>query len=218
MMKKCIILANGKSPQKSVIEYLKKKNFSTLICADGGANSAERLGIFPEFIIGDLDSIDKLTLNKFKNYSKIIRIKRQNDTDVEKCLKFAVKKKFTETVLLGVTGNRLDHTFCNLGIVIKFFNTIKIRIVAENSILTPYSGKIELKTYPGETISLYGFNKKTKIYSGNLKYSLQNISLPFGEKESTSNIALTNSTKINISGGIIFIIRDYHTVKKYDLI
>ena len=217
-MKKCIILANGKSPQLSVIEYLKKKNYSTLICADGGANSANKLKIVPDFILGDFDSIDKQTLNKFKANSKIIQIKRQNDTDVEKCLKFAIKKKFSEAVLLGVTGNRLDHTFCNLGIVIKFYDKIKLGIIAENSILIPYIGKVELKTYPGETISLYGFDKKTKIYSRDLKYPLKNISLPFGEKESTSNIAITNSTKINVTGGIIFIIRDYHTVKKYDLL
>ncbi len=217
-MKKCIILANGKPPNKSVVEYLEKKNYSTLICADGGANSAKRLNIIPDFIIGDLDSVSDMTLNKFKYKSKIIRVKRQNDTDVEKCLKFAIRRKFTESALLGVTGNRLDHTLCNLGIVIKFFNQIKIRIVAENSILTPYTGKIELKTCPGETISLYGFDQKTKIFSRDLKYPLKNISLPFGEKESTSNIALTNSTKINISGGIIFVIRDYHIVKKYDLI
>ena len=218
MMKKCIILANGKVPQKSVVEYLKKKDYSTLICADGGANSADKLKIIPDFIIGDFDSINKQTLNNFKAASKIIQIKRQNDTDVEKCLKFAIRKKISEAIMLGVTGNRLDHTFCNLGIVIKFYNKIKLRIIAENSILTPYSGNVELKTYPGETISLYGFDKKTKIYSRGLKYPLKNISLSFGERESTSNIALKNSTKINITGGIIFIIRDYHMVKKYDLL
>ena len=217
-MKKCIVLANGRSPQKSIIKYLKKNNYSTLICADGGANSARRLNVLPDYIIGDLDSINESTLNKFKPDSKIIQIKRQNDTDVEKCLKFAIKRKFNESILLGVSGNRLDHTFCNLGIVIKFFNRIKLRIIAENSILTPYTGSIKLKTSPGETISLYGFNKKTKIDSGDLKYPLKNISLPFGEKESTSNIALYDFTKINISGGIIFIIRDYKTVEKYDLL
>lgn len=217
-MKKCIILANGKSPQRSVIEYLKKKNYSTLICADGGANSASRLKIIPDFIIGDLDSIKDQTLIKFRSNSKIIQIKRQNDTDVEKCLKFAIRKKFTDSILLGVTGNRLDHTFCNLGIIIKFYDKINLKIIAENSILTPYTGNIELKTHPNETISLFGFNKKTKIISRDLKYPLKNISLPFGEKESTSNIALTNSTKINISGGMIFVIRDYLTVKKYDLL
>ena len=197
---------------------MQRKDYSTLICADGGANSAKRLKIVPDFIIGDIDSINESTLNKFKEASTIIQIKRQNDTDVEKCLKFVIRKKFREAILLGVTGNRLDHTFCNLGIVIKFFNKINLKIIAENSILTPYNGNIELKTHPCETISLYGLDKKTKIYSRDLKYPLKNITLPFGEKESTSNIALSNSTKIKVTGGIIFIIRDFQTVKEYDLL
>ena len=217
-MKKCIILANGKPPHKSVIEYLNKKNYSTLICADGGANSARKLKINPDFIIGDLDSINKTTLSKFKFSSRIIQIKRQNDTDVEKCLKFVIRKKFDEAVLLGVTGNRLDHTLCNIGIVLKFFTRIKLRIIAENSILTPYKGNIELKTNPNETISLYGFDKKTKLSSSDFKYPLINVSLPFGKKESTSNVVLSDCLHIKVKGGIIFIIRDYKTIKKYDLL
>ena len=53
-----------------------------------------------------------------------------------------------------------------------------------------------LKTYSGETISLYGFNSKTKIISEGLYYPLKNISLPFGVKESTSNLAAGKESKI----------------------
>jgi len=216
-LKKCIILANGKPPSKNVITYFQKNGFETLICADGGANSALKLGLIPDYIIGDLDSTDKAVLNNFKTKSTIINYKRQNDTDVEKCLKFALKNKFKEALLVGVTGNRLDHTFCNLGIVFKFFHQINISLVAENSYLKPYTGKQELKTFKGETISLYGFDRKTKITSKGLKYPLNDVSLPFGEKESTSNIATSNLLQLTISSGIIFVIRDFNTMKKYDL-
>jgi len=217
-MKKCIILANGKPPSKNVITYFQKNGFETLICADGGANSALKFGLIPDFIIGDLDSADKAVLNKFKKKSTIINYKRQNDTDVEKCLKFALKNKFKEALLVGITGNRLDHTFCNLGIVFKFFHQINISLVAENSYLKPYTGKQELKTFKGETISLYGFGRKTKITSQGLKYPLNNISLPFGERESTSNIATSDSVKLTIFNGVIFVIRDFNTMKKHDLL
>ena len=216
-MKKCIILANGKEPKKSVIQFLRKKNFSTLICADGGANQARKLGLTPEYIIGDLDSIKKQIINFYKNKSKIIKLKRQNDTDVEKCLKFAIKNKFEEAVLLGVTGDRLDHTFCNLGIVIKFFKEIKLRLIAEDSLLIPYTGFVELKTFLNETISLYGFDRKTKITSEGLKYPLKNSSLPFGEKESTSNVAISKKVTLKTKGGIIFVIRDFNSVKLHGL-
>lgn len=216
-MKKCIIIANGKSPTKIVVDYFVNKGFSVIICADGGANSAKKFGIIPNFIIGDLDSISLSTLNYFKNKSTIIQIKRQNDTDVEKCLKFAIKKGFKEAILLGVTGDRLDHTICNLGIVIKFFNRIKILLAAESSFLTPINKMTTFKSKIGETISIYGFDKKTKITSSGLKYKLHNTMLPFGIKESTSNVTVSNIVELNVKGGIVFIIRDFNLMKKYDL-
>jgi len=216
-LKKCIILANGKPQRKNIITFFQKKGYDTLICADGGANSALKLGFTPDYIIGDLDSISKAALTKFKRRSNIINYKRQNDTDVEKCLKFAVKNRYKEVLLIGVTGNRLDHTFCNLGIVLKFFHQINISLIAENSFLKAYKGKFKLKTLPGEIISLYGFDRKTKITSQGLKYPLKNISLPFGEKESTSNIATSNLLQLKISNGVIFVIRDFNIMKKHDL-
>lgn len=216
-MKKCIILANGKPPKKKIISFFQKKGFSTLICADGGANSALKMNLIPDYIIGDLDSISNEAIRKFKNTSRIIRIKRQNDTDVEKSIKHALKLKFNETLLMGVTGNRLDHTFCNLGIVIKFFPRIKIALIAENSYLKPYTGDTLLKTCLGETVSIYGLDKRTKIISKGLKYELKNISLPFGEKESTSNVVKGSEVKLEISNGVVFVIRDINLMIKHDL-
>ncbi len=216
-MKKCIILANGKPPGRNIIIFFQKRGYGTLICADGGANAALQMGLFPDYIIGDLDSISKETIKKFKSTSKILQYKRQNDTDVEKCLKFAIISKFDEALLTGVMGNRLDHTICNLGILLKFFSKIKLTLVAENSYLKPYTGDVRLKTQKGEIISLYGFDKKTKITSKGLKYPLKNISLPFGDRESTSNMSTSGSVQLKIKNGIVFVIRDFNFMKKYDL-
>jgi len=216
-MNKCIILANGKPPKKSIITFFQKKGFNYLICADGGANSALKMNLKPDVIIGDLDSISDKALQKFKPVSRIIQLKRQTDTDVEKCLKYAIKNKFVAALLVGATGNRLDHTFCNLGIVLKFFPKIKISLVAENSYLKAFTGKVELKTFFGETISIYGISPKTKINSNGLKYELKNAALPFGVRESTSNIAVKDPVKLKISNGVVFIIRDVKTMIKNDL-
>jgi thiamine pyrophosphokinase len=216
-MKKCIIIANGKSPKKSIITLFQKKGYSQLICADGGANSTLKMKLVPDIVIGDLDSIYPETLKEFKSVSKIIKLKRQNDTDVEKCLKYAIKNNFDEALLVGVAGNRLDHTFCNLGIVIKFFPSIKISLIAENSFLKAYTGNIELGTHPGETISIYAISPKTKITSRGLKYELKNTALPFGVRESTSNIAIKNFVKLKIQNGVVFVIRDVYLMMKHDL-
>jgi thiamine pyrophosphokinase len=216
-MKKCIIIGNGKPPGKNIIRYLQSKAYSTIICADGGANSARRLGIIPDYIIGDLDSISKETLKYYEHKSRIIKIKRQNDTDIEKCLKLANKKGIEKAVMTGVTGDRLDHTFCNLGIVLKFYNKIEIEIIADKSLLRAYTRKASIKTSPNEIISLYGFDEKTIITAKGLKYPLIKTALPFGKKESTSNVAISDKIELNISGGMVFVIRDFNTLRKNGL-
>lgn len=217
-MKKALILANGDPPLKSQINYLKKIGYNNFICADGGANSARKLGIIPNAIIGDMDSISAESKNYFSSKCEIIEIKRQNDTDVEKVLKYLIKKKIDRVILLGATGDRLDHSICNLGIVLKYYDRINISILHAKSFLKPISNNITFQTVIGETISLYGFKNKTKITSKGLKYPLKNIALPFGLKESTSNVAKSNNVTLKVSGGIIFVIRDFNLLKKNDLI
>lgn len=217
-MKSCILIANGDTPMKGIVKYLQKNSVETIIAADGGANSSYKLGIIPNYIIGDLDSIDPKVKEFYSDKSKIIHLRRQNDTDVEKALKLAIKNKFEAVYMLGGTGDRLDHSICNLGIILKYFNKIRIILIHHNTILFPYSENVKLKTVPNEIISLYAFDDSTLISSEGLKYSLQNSTLSFGKKESTSNVAITNEVSLKISGGIIFVIRDLKLMQKNGLI
>ncbi len=212
-MKKCIILAYGTPPGKKLISFLAKRDYTDIICADGGANSARKLGIIPNYIIGDFDSITETNLNYFSVKSDIIRIKRQNDTDVEKAIKLAIKKGYQDCLLLGVIGNRLDHSICNLSIILKFSEKIRIRIIYEKSVLSVESGEVKLTTKPGEVISLFAFDSRTKISSKGLRYELRNTSLPFGKKEGESNKAKGKSVSLKITNGKIFLIRLFDIAK-----
>lgn len=217
-MKGCIIIANGKAPNKSDVKYFQSLGYNTVICADGGANSLYKLGLIPDLIIGDFDSIDSDVKKYYSTRSKIIRYTRQNDTDVEKCLKYAISTNYIKAVILGATGDRLDHSICNLGILLKFYNKIIISMMHESSYLQVLSGRNVLDTIRGEIISIYGFDNRTKIQSAGLKYPLKNIALPFGVRESTSNIALENNIELNITGGKVFVVRDYKLLKSHGLI
>lgn len=217
-MKRCLIIGNGKPPQKKIINYFISIGYKTIIAADGGANKLIKYNIVPHYIIGDFDSVNLTTIEYFKKKSELINIKRQDDTDIEKALKYVIKLGFKEVVLFGLTGDRLDHTICNLGIVLKFYNKISILLVSENSLLYPISNKIEINTKIGETISLYGFDKKNKITTEGLLYPITNENLSFGGKESTSNQSISNKITIKIRTGIIFLIRDLKTVIKNDFI
>jgi thiamine pyrophosphokinase len=212
-MKKCIIIANGTQPDKKLISFLTNRGYTDLICADGGANYARKLGVIPDYIIGDFDSITENNLNYFSGKSEIVRIKRQSDTDVEKAIKLAIKKGYKDCLLLGVIGNRLDHSICNLSIILKFAEKIRLRIIYEKSVLSVERGEINLITKPGEMISLFSFDSRTKIFSKGLKYELRNIPLQFGKNEGESNQATGKSVSIKIKNGRIFLIRLFDIAK-----
>lgn len=217
-MKSCIIIANGDSPKIGIIKHLQKNGVVTIIAADGGANSAYKLGIIPNYIIGDFDSIKIDVKEYFSDKSEIIMYDRQDDTDVEKSLIFAIEKGYETVYLLGGTGDRMDHSICNLGIVLKFYNRIRIILLHGKTILHPYSKDVTLDTIPNETISLYAFDDKTIITSEGLKYPLKNATLRFGESESTSNIAAGNNINLKIKNGVIFVIRELKVMRNNGLI
>ncbi|MBN2571192.1 MAG: thiamine diphosphokinase [Ignavibacteriales bacterium] len=208
-MKKCIIVANGELPPKSIFRYLIRFGYNYLICADGGANVLFTYKIRPDVIIGDFDSILPDVLKYYKETVKIIEIKNHNNTDVEKALDYAINKGFEEAILLGGAGDRLDHTICNFSIILKYFKKINVLLLHDESILIPITGKNIFKATNNEIFSIYGFDKKTKIKSKGLKYPLDNIAVTFGEKESTSNVAIDEVVEMTVKGGVAFLIRNF---------
>ncbi len=214
-IKSCLIWANGKSPRKRTITKLIYLGYDKIMCADGGANSAFYLGFTPHYIVGDLDSIKKEVLEKFRSESEIIYYARQNDTDLEKALKLAIKKKFKRAVIVGATGDRLDHSLCNIGILLKYFGRIDLKLVHEKTVGFVRSGEYSFTTKPGETISVYAFDEKTRITSEGLKYPLKNTALPFGEKESTSNEATGIKVTLQIKNGKAMIVRELNVLFDY---
>lgn len=217
-MKKALIIANGDPVSKRLISKLKSNGYNYITCADGGANTLRKTGLYPDAIVGDFDSVTKENLDYFREYSEIIRLERQDDTDVDKSLKILISKGFSRVILLGATGDRMDHTICNIGIVLKYFDEIKVLLIHRKSILTPYTGEAILNTVPGETISFYGFDSKVRISGTGLYYPLQNCNLNISQSESTSNVATGNNVNLMIDNGVILVIRDLKLVLENDFL
>ena len=62
------------------------KNYNKIICIDGASNKVISANIIPDYILGDLDSISKKNITKFKD--KIIKLNNQNFSDLQKSLKW----------------------------------------------------------------------------------------------------------------------------------
>ncbi len=214
-MKKIIILAGGTCPKRRVFRFFREKlGYSVLVCADGGLRHAKKLQVIPEYIVGDFDSSTVELREQYKRSSQIVHITRQSDTDMEKAIKFAMKLKATHLVLMGADGGRLDHAIANLGYLLKYGLKVSIAMISNNSILHPIHEKIDMASVPGETVSIYSFSQDSLVTTSGLKYKLQSVVLPFGEKESTSNVAIKDTVRIDIGKGRGIVVRSIDSALK----
>jgi thiamine pyrophosphokinase len=205
--KKAILVVNGNKPSKRLIKQLINKSYSKLIAVDGGANFLYEMKIIPDVIIGDLDSLSEASLEKIKAPTELIRIGRQSDTDVEKAIKYLIRQKYSHAIIVGIDGNRFDHQLGNLSIGLKYFERIIINIIEGDSILSFIGSPTKFSAIKGETISIFNFEKNTKISSEGLKYTLDGLSLRFGDLDSISNIATKEEIKLNIKSGKCIVVR-----------
>ena len=91
-----------------------------VICADAGIEHAERWGITPHLVVGDLDSatgdVEGWCL---ENGIELMRFPVEKDkTDVELAIDVAVSRQVTQITLVGgCGGGRIDHSLANLDLL-----------------------------------------------------------------------------------------------------
>jgi thiamine pyrophosphokinase len=81
-----------------------------LAAADSGLMAAEDAGLRPDWIIGDMDSLDELRRLEKYPPGRVIRYSHDKDhTDTELALALLWEKGCDETWLIGGGGGRTDH-------------------------------------------------------------------------------------------------------------
>lgn len=118
-MKICIIL-NGEIKNYDYINsVILKGSYDYIICSDGGANHAYSMNIVPDYIIGDLDSVNENIIEYYK--SKKVKFEKfptkKDETDTELCIELSDKLKAKEIHLIGALGGRIDHTIANINLL-----------------------------------------------------------------------------------------------------
>lgn len=103
-MSKCVIFCAGGF--EDLIESVNENDF--LMAADGGLVHLEKLGLTPDGILGDFDS-----LGYIPEGAKVFPVEK-DDTDAMLAVRKGLKMGYKEFVLYGsLDGERLDHTVAN---------------------------------------------------------------------------------------------------------
>lgn len=89
-----------------------------LLCADRGTDYALSYGLVPDFVMGDMDSIDPKTLKSI-NKNNILTAPHEKDyTDTHLAVKKAIEKGCDRIDILCATGLRSDHALANIRLLL----------------------------------------------------------------------------------------------------
>ena len=110
---KAFIYIGGEIRPENITERPAKDDL--VIAADSGLLNAQKLGVKPDVLLGDFDSLGEPDVDPD---TKIIRLPvEKDDTDTQAAVDLALSQGAREIVIIGGLSGRLDHTLSVLAIL-----------------------------------------------------------------------------------------------------
>lgn len=202
-MSRCVIIGGAKIENYDKIKSYFDKNDYFVFC-DSGLKHQEKLGVTPDFIVGDFDSIKKPETDE--NILVLPTVK--DDTDTFAAVKLMLKKGYESFLLVGVIGQRFDHSLGNISILLYLKQNGAKGIVVDDYCEMSIIDKKEkvLKN----SCSYFSLISLTKSIDGvnivGAKYPLENATIENSYQFGISNEAI-NDTEISVEKGDALLIK-----------
>jgi thiamine pyrophosphokinase len=202
MKNRALILANG-SPL--VTKPWKRFKKCTFIALDGAANALARSATWPDFVIGDFDSILPQTKRQLtKRGVPLVYTPDQNFTDLEKALQWCEQQKIDEVWLFQALGKRLDHSLQNL-LQLKAFAHLHIRMFSDQeTIRVVHNSTLQIVGKKLRRIALFPLPAAT-VSSRGLEWEMKKVRLQLGQSASVANRALGQKVSLKVQGTALLI-------------
>ena len=209
MAKTAVVIAHGDlelTPQ--VREVVARADL--IVAADGGAALAIAQGWWPQLLIGDLDSAPpEVQAQVLDHGGRIARHPtRKDETDSELALRAALESGAEEIYLLGVTGDRLDHTLASvLLLALPEAAHARITILAGRQRLLAVRDEAVITGRPGDLVSLLPIGGDASgIWTTGLEYPLRGGTLRLGIPRGVSNVLTAPRATVRVESGILLAI------------
>jgi thiamine pyrophosphokinase len=200
-----IIVGNGEVPQGEIpMLFLQHAHF--IVCCDGALEKMLKIGMKPDVVIGDCDSISEDRWQQFKDI--IIEDKDQECNDLQKALKYCLKQQFGPVAILGASGLRDDHQLANLSILNMYAERMDLIMVSNYGLFSFISEDTTFASTPGQEVSVFSFDGQALFSFSGLQYPVHNrrfVQL----WEGSLNKALGNSFTITLNNGRGVVFREF---------
>jgi len=186
-----------------------------VIAADGGTRHALSVGVTPDVVVGDVDSLSPQEQARVEAAgARIVRFSpRKDETDLELALQYAVCDGATEIVILAALGGRLDQTVANLLLLaLPELRGIDVRVVegAQTAFLIHgHDGRegaapTSIEGRPGDTVSLIPLGGDALgVTAEGLEWPLDDDVLRFGPARGVSNVLTAERARVSLRQGLL---------------
>jgi thiamine pyrophosphokinase len=207
---RAVIFANGLlSHPKSAKSHIRPDDW--LIAADGGARNCKSLGLQPEIVIGDFDSLTKVEIEELRQSGSVLieHPARKDFTDLELAIRYAVENQASEILILGGLGARWDQSLANL-LMAAHRDLVHLPITLvdgrQEIHIVHSAGRLEISGTAGDIVSLIPLTTNALgITTQGLEYPLKNEDLFFGATRGISNELKYEKAQINMQQGTLLV-------------
>jgi thiamine pyrophosphokinase len=208
-MHRMIIFANGELPDLEKARLLLHPD-DYIICADGGTHHALALGLTPNLVIGDMDSINQDEWQELEKSGVSIELfpRDKNETDLELAINRAIELDPNEIIIIGALGGRLDQTLGNIALLATSLHaprTIRIDDGVEEIFFCRDQAQVDGRS--GDIVSLIPWgNPAHGVQTEGLKWPLHSETLYPEKTRGISNEMVREVANIKISSGVLLIV------------
>ena len=179
-----------------------------IIAADGGYDNLVKCGYTPSVLIGDFDSIS----SELPDGVRTVRHPKEKDeTDMYLAYEEGVRLGYTEFVMLGATGGRLDHTYANISLLLYAKeHGHNVTVMDERGIILCLKNEaISLDGSKGATLSVFAIGGEARGVSiKGAKYEADSVTLSPSFPLGVSNEFGDGPSRISVEDGAVLIIAE----------
>jgi thiamine pyrophosphokinase len=223
-----LVVADGDAQDRAVLDAAWpgwSDGAGLVVAADGGARSCDRLGLVPDLLVGDFDSLGATALADLA--ARGVRIERappdKDESDTELAIRAALREGATSLTVLGAFGGaRLDHEVANLGLLaLPELRAVPARLLDARARVTllqaPGSdGRPAERALPGRLgglVSLVPFGGDAEgVTTHGLQFRLDDEALPLGPARGLSNVRTAEDALVRIRRGRLLIVESPATL------
>lgn len=207
-----LIMAGGATPSPQVQRALPPA--AMCIAADAGLDHARRLGLVPDVVVGDLDSVSADGLQWAEHTG--IEIRRhpadKDQTDLELALELAIGAGSDRIVVAAIGGGRFDHLLANVAVLADDrYAGPDIEAYVGTAVISVVRGRRQLQGRIGELVSLVPLlGDATAVTTSGLEYPLDGETLRAGATRGVSNVFTATEASVEVGTGVLLAIQPNH--------